>query len=94
MPAGHETAHPDSHLGGDGGTTETEGSPRQHESRKRGASIVNGDRRSGGATSGTTETHDHDEMFPAWEREQMEDLLNDIRGTLGMSFPRLQACPS
>jgi hypothetical protein len=61
------------------------------EGRKRGASVSNGgDRRqnAANATSPQTafESHEHDEMFPAWEREQMEDLLNDIRGTLG-AFP-------
>lgn len=51
-------------------------------------SNANTDRRTASSGTGAPagETHDHEEGFPAREREQMEECLNEVRGHLGPSF--------
>lgn len=40
-------------------------------------------RTASGSTPAGGEGHDHEEGFPAWERDQMEECLNEVLGHLG-----------
>ena len=46
-----------------------------------------GRRAASGSASGG-EAHDHEEGFPAWERDQMEECLNEVLGHLGAPWRR------
>lgn len=72
-------------------TAERRGSNANADRR---GSNANSDRRtaSGAAKAPAIETHDHEEGFPAREREQMEECLNEVRGHLGQSFSLPFSC--
>lgn len=64
------------------------------EARKRSGSFAaafggstSSERRAASGSFAAGEGHDHEEGFPALEREQMEACLEEVRGHLGESFP-------
>ncbi|KAM0748139.1 phospholipase D, partial [Meredithblackwellia eburnea MCA 4105] len=52
-------------------------------SRARSGSVNKDDKRVPSSNTPAGEGHDHDEGFPSWERDQMEECLNEVRGHLG-----------